>query len=306
MAQEGAGTRIVNNLNAFYLSKSHSKPPVFHLLIALICLGSACGGEDPPVITPATLGGDVILFERGDAALAEENWGDARGFFVQVRDNYPQSDLRADARLGVADSYEGQGGSARYTSALAEYEDFLRLYPTHPRAGYAQFKLALVHHRQMRQPERDQSWTQSAIEHFELFLERFPNSDLISEATAYLREAKDRLSDSEYLVGEYYYRNKWWPGAIDRFETIVKSDPKYTRREAVYFYLADAYFNDGDFQEALPVFQQLLQEFPQSEFLAGTQMSIANIENRIADQTGSASEAGASSDQVETQNLFPR
>ena len=265
-------------------------------------MGSACGGEDPPDITPATLDGDRILFERGDAALAEENWGDARGFFIQVRDNYPQSDFRADARLGVADSYERQGGSAQYNSALAEYEDFLRLYPTHPRAGYAQFKLAIVHHHQMRQPERDQSWTQSAIEQFEVFLEQFPSSDLIPEATVYLREAKDRLSDSEYLVGEYYYRSAWWPGAIDRFKTIAESDPQYTRREAVYFYLADAYFNNGDFQEALPVFQQLLQEFPQSEFLAGTQMSIANIENRVADQTGSDSEAGASSDQVETQS----
>jgi len=302
VAQEGAGARIVNNLNAFYLSKSHSKPPVLNLLVALICLGSACGGEDPPDITPATLDGDVILFERGEAALAEESWGDARGFFVQVRDNYPQSDFRADARLGVADSYEGQGGSAQYTSALAEYEDFLRLYPTHPRAAYAQFKLAIVHHHQMRQPERDQSWTQSAIEQFESFIERFPSSDFIPEATVYLREAKDRLSDSEYLVGEYYYRNEWWPGAVDRFETIAQSDPEYSRREAVYFYLADAYFNNGDFQEALQIFQQLLQEFPQSEFLADTQLSIVNIENRVAEQAGSDSEAGAGSDEVETQS----
>ena len=154
----------------------------------------------------------------------------------------------------------------------------------------------------MRQPERDQSWTQSAIEQFESFIERFPSSDFIPEATVYLREAKDRLSDSEYLVGEYYYRNEWWPGAVDRFETIAQSDPEYSRREAVYFYLADAYFNNGDFQEALQIFQQLLQEFPQSEFLADTQLSIVNIENRVAEQAGSDSEAGASSDEVETQS----
>ena len=302
MAQDGTGTRIMNNLSAQLLSRICSSRSVLSLLLVVICLGSACGGEDPPDITPATIDGDVILFERGEAALAEENWGDARGFFVQVRDNYPQSDFRADARLGVADSYEGQGGAAQYTSALAEYEDFLRLYPTHPRAAYAQFKLAIVHHHQMRQPERDQSWTLSAIDQFESFLERFPDSDLAPEATNYLREAKDRLSDSEYLVGEYYYRNEWWPGAIDRFETISESDPQYTRRESVYFYLADAYLNNGDLQDALPLFQQLLQEFPQSVFLADTQMAITDIETRLASQTESDSESGANSDQVEPQS----
>jgi len=302
VAQDGTGTRIVNNLNAHFLSGIYSQRAARTLLLALICLSSACGGEDPPDITPATIGGDVILFERGEAALAEENWGDARGFFVQVRDNYPQSDFRADARLGVADSYEGQGGAAQYTSALAEYEDFLRLYPTHPRAAYAQFKLAIVHHHQMRQPERDQSWTLSTIDQFELFFDRFPNSEFAPEATRYLREAKDRLSDSEYLVGEYYYRNEWWPGAIDRFETIADSDPQYSHRERVYFYLADAYLNNGDLQDALPLFQQLLEEFPQSVFLADTQMAIADIENRLASQTEGNSESGANSIQVESQS----
>ena len=302
MAQEGTGARTVTNLNAFYLSKLHLKPSLFHLVIALICLASSCGGEDPPDITPATLDGDRILFERGEAALAEEDWGNARGFFVQVRDNYPQSDFRADARLGVADSYEQQGGSAQYTSALAEYEDFLRLYPTHPRADYAQFKLAVVHHHQMRQPERDQSWTQSTIEQFEFFLEQFPNSELSPQANTYLREAKDRLSESEYIVGQYYYRNEWWPGAIDRFETIAESDAQYTGRENLYFYLADAYYNNGDFEEALLFFQQLLQDFPQSEFLADAQAAVTDIENQGTSQTGDGSEAGASSTEVETQN----
>ena len=302
VAQEGAGARIVNNLNAFYSSKYHSKLSVFPLVLALICLASSCGGENPPEITPATLGGDRILFERGEAALAEEDWGDARGFFVQVRDNYPQSDFRADARIGVADSYEGQGGSVQYTSALVEYEEFLRLYPTNPRADYAQFKLALVHHHQMREPERDQSWTQSAIEQFELFLERFPNSDLIPQANTYLREAKDRLSDSEYTVGQYYYRNEWWPGAIDRFETIAESDPQYTRREALYFYLADAHYNEGNFQEALSFFQQLRDEFPQSLFLADAQAAITDIESQATDQTDGGQEAGDGSTEIETQS----
>ena len=49
------------------------------------------------------------------------------------------------------------------------------------------------------------------------------------EAKARLREAHDRLSTSDYLVGFFYFRNRWYPGAIDRFYTILKEDAAYTR-----------------------------------------------------------------------------
>ena len=261
-------------------------------VIAIAAIGAACGSSEPE-ITPATLGGDEILFERGEAALAEDSWLDARDYFLQVRDNYPQSALRAEARLGVADSFEGQGGAASYVSALAEYQEFLSLYPTHPRAPYAQFKLAMVHHHQMRPPERDQSWTQSTIREFELFVERYPDSELVGEARGYLRDARDRLSESEYIVGRYYHRNKWWPGAIERLGTILDSNTEFAGRERVYFYLADAFYNSGELAEALPLFQRLLEQFPDTEFLEDATEAIADTETRLAAEAAATPESDA-------------
>ena len=268
-------------------------------VIAMAAIGAACGSSEPE-ITPATVGGDQILFQRGTAALADNNWLEARNYFLRVRDNYPQSGLRADARLGVGDSFEGQGGAASYVSALAEYQDFLSLYPTHPRAGYAQFKLAMVHHHQMRPPERDQSWTQSAIREFELFVERYPDSELVGEVRGYLREAKDRLSESEFIVGRYYHRNKWWPGAIERLGTVVDSNPEFTGRELVYFYLADAFYNGGQLAKALPMFQRLLDEFPDTEFGEDVTEAVADIETQLDAEvaaTPDPGEAGAGTDE---------
>ena len=268
-------------------------------VIAMAAIGAACGSSEPE-ITPATVGGDQILFQRGTAALADNNWLEARNYFLRVRDNYPQSGLRADARLGVGDSFEGQGGAASYVSALAEYQDFLSLYPTHPRAGYAQFKLAMVHHHQMRPPERDQSWTQSAIREFELFVERYPDSELVGEVRGYLREAKDRLSESEFIVGRYYHRNKWWPGAIERLGTVVDSNPEFAGRELVYFYLADAFYNGGQLAKALPMFQRLLDEFPDTEFGEDVTEAVADIETRLDAEVAATPdpvEAGAGTDE---------
>lgn len=275
------GTHLVTTLRFGRRPLASRRLRVWVAVFAATTMGTACGSSDPQ-ITPATVDGDRILFERGTAALGEESWLEARESFLRVRDNYPQSGLRADARLGVADSFAGQGSAADYVSALAEYGDFLSLYPTHPRAAYAQFSLALVHYRQMRPPERDQSWTQSAIREFESLIERYPNSELVGETRGYLREARERLSESEFIVGRYYHRTKWWPGAIDRLGILLETDPTFSGREQVYFYLAEALYMGGELEEALPMFQRLLEEFPETEFVEDATAALADIETRLA------------------------
>ena len=70
----------------------------------------------------------------------------------------------------------------------------------------------MTHFRQMRAPQRDQTETREAISEFETFVARYPNSTLMPEVKARLRDARDRLSQSDYLVGYFYYRQRWYPG----------------------------------------------------------------------------------------------
>jgi len=230
-------------------------------------LAAACSGapKTPPTGTPEP---DKFLFERGTESLNAKKWLTAREYFRQLVDSYPQSRYRADAKLGVGDTYLGEGSSEAYVLAANEFREFLNFYPTHGRADYAQYKLGMTFFYQMHAPERDQTETKDAIKELTTFVERFPTSTLIDEGKSHLREARDRLSDSEYRVGYFYYKTqKWYPGAIERFLGIVKSDPGYTRRDAVYYYLGESLLKVQRAAEALPYFDQLIAEFETSEFL---------------------------------------
>ena len=255
--------------------------PAACLLLTCAVALSACGSRqaDLPPLTEADA--DGILFERGSQALEEGSWSTAREYFAQIRDNYPQSPLRARSRLGIVESYEGEGTDIAYLSALSELREFLRLYPpTHELAPEAQFKVGMVYFNQMRRPERDQSETRSAITEFETFIElyaEFADPQLLAEARERLREARDRLSDSNYLVGRFYYRLRYYPGAMDRFREILDEDPGYTRRDAVYFHLADALATVGRGPEALPLFERLVSEFPATEFLVDANLRIEEL-----------------------------
>ena len=239
----------------------------------------ACGGGmQRPALPTGEIEVDRVLFERGTTALEERDWSRAREYFVQIRDNYPQSQYRADARFFIGDTYEGEGSLEASVLALDEYRDFLSLYPTHVRAANAQYKVGLVHFKQMRSAERDQTETNAAIEAFEQFIATYPDHALMPEVLARLRDARDRLSDHDFIVGHFYHRVKNYPGAISRFRQILDGDPAYTRRDQVYFYLAESLTLTNQQVEAVPYFARLLDEFETSEFAEQARLRIAELE----------------------------
>jgi outer membrane protein assembly factor BamD len=230
-------------------------------------IAAACSGapKTPPTGTPEP---DKFLFERGTETLNAKKWLTAREYFRQLVDSYPQSRYRADAKLGIGDTFLGERSAESFVLAANEFREFLSFYPTHERADYAQYKLGMTYFYQMHAPERDQTQTKEAIKELTTFVERYSTSGLIQEGRQHLREARDRLSDSEYRVGYFYFRTqKWWPGAIERLTGIIQSDPGYTRRDAVYYYLGESLLKVNRPAEALPYFDRLIAEFETSEFL---------------------------------------
>jgi len=228
-------------------------------------------------VPPGTTEPDKFLFDKGTEALHNKKWLTAREFFKQITETYTQSTYRPDAKLGIGDTYLGEGSAEALVLAINEFKEFLSYYPTNPRADYAQYKIGLAHFRQMRGPQRDQTETREAIKELQTFVDRYPNSKLMTEARAKLREARDRLSESDYLVGFFYFRQRWYPGAIDRFKDLLKEDPAYTGRDAVYFYLAESLVKIKLQAEALPYLEKLIQEFERSEYLEEAQKRVNEL-----------------------------
>jgi outer membrane protein assembly factor BamD len=253
-------------------------------LVVLAALAAACasGPKRPPVGAEEP---DKFLFEHGTTALKERRWFVAREFFRQLMDSYPQSGYRADAKLGIGDSYLGEGSAESQVLGINEFKEFLAYYPTHERAHYAQFKLGMAHYYQMRGPARDQTETREAIAELTTFVQRYPTSPLIEEGRTRLREAKDRLSDHEYGVGLHYLRARTSiPGALDRFNSILKSDPEYTRRDAVYYQMAQALVLVGQPAAAIPYLDKLVAEFEKSEYLERAREQLAELKTQLQAQ----------------------
>jgi outer membrane protein assembly factor BamD len=233
----------------------------------LLIAACACGGKavDMSILSSPN---DRVIWEAGEASYKKRDWAAARQYFKRLVDAFPQSERQPDARIAVADSYFEEGGTASYVLAASAYREFLTLYPQHPRSDYAQFRAAESYFKQRNTPDRDQTQTHKALEEYEKLLDIYPDSQYVEQTRERIRESRQALARSHYLVGYFYQRGRQsWRSAIGRYETIINEYPDYDRFDEVLYRYAECLAASGRYAEALPQIARLEKEYPRSGFL---------------------------------------
>jgi outer membrane assembly lipoprotein YfiO len=254
-----------------------------HLVCAVLAAAalSACG----PKIRIPNVGeaeADKFLFDKGTEFLGKKNWINAREYFRRIVDNYPRSAYREEAKLGIGDSFIGEGRIESLIMGANEFKEFLTYFPRSTRTDYAQYRLGYAQFKQMLGPQRDQTATLDAIRELQKFLDTYPDSTYRPEVLKLHRQARDRLSESEFKIGLLYYRVRWNQGAFLRFGDLLKNDPEYTRRDEVYYYYAETLTRMNLLAEAVPMYDKLLKEFDnKSKYRAKAEKRIEEVKRLL-------------------------
>lgn len=220
---------------------------------------------------------DKFLYDRGMEELKEKHWFRAREYFRRLVDTFPGSRYRQDAKLGIGDSFLGEGRIESNVLAANEFREFLAFFPLNPRADYAQHKLAVALYRQVLAPQRDQTATHEALKEMDTFLANYPASPIRPDVDKLRQQARDRLAESEFAAGMTYFRSKWWPGAVARFQYLIDTYPEYTRRDRVYYHIGEALLRAGQGKQALPFYERILVEFEKSEYLERARKRVSEL-----------------------------
>lgn len=92
-----------------------------------------------------------------------------------------------------------------YISAEHFYKTYVNTYLRGKHYPECLYMLAYSEYMQSPEPELDQTTTQKAIEHFQLFIEQFPYNEYTKEARKLQGEMYDKLAEREYLNAKLYY-----------------------------------------------------------------------------------------------------
>ena len=270
---------------------------VFRRAARFVCVALVAGAlgacaSSPRLPNVGEAEADKFLFDRGTEFLAKKNWINAREYFRRLVDSYPRSPYREQAKLGIGDSYIGESRIESLILGANEFKEFLTYFPRSTRTDYAQYRLGYAQYKQMLGPDRDQTATHEAIRELQKFLDSYPDSKYRPEVVKLHREARDRLSESEFKVGFLYYRMKYNPGAMLRFTELMRSDPDYTKRDELFYYLAETLKRVNALPEALPLYERVVKEFANSKYRERAEKRIAEVKRLLAAGTGTPGKGG--------------
>jgi outer membrane protein assembly factor BamD len=249
-------------------SKSKKKPGFFGRILGR-------GGDDDEyaeLVGGVAPGRDRQLFEVAAKEARKSKYEESRYLFNVIITTYPDSPYLPHAKLAIADTFYLEGTTSALIQAANSYQEWLTFFPTDPLADEVMLKVAEVEMRQMGLPDRDVAHARKAEQRLKALLQQFPNTALRPDAQVRLGEVQENLGMHTFQVGNFYmdrYERGVAPnpkGAQSRYREVIEKYPNFSRRDRALYLLANTYVLEEEPDEAAKYFQEIVRNFPNSEF----------------------------------------
>lgn len=235
--------------------------------------GGGSDGDKYEELTGTVVAGrDRILFEEAAKEVRKGNHETGRLLFTTIINTYPDSGFLPLAKLAIADSFYLEGTTSSLVQAAQAYLDWLTFFPTDPLADDALLKVAESEMRQMGLSDRDITHARKAEQRLKSLLQQYPQSTLRPTVEARLREAQESLAMHSYKIGDFYLESRYkghkggLKGAQSRYKEVIEKYPNFSLLDSVLFKLAYTYLQEEEPDEAAKYYQNLLRNFPNSDY----------------------------------------
>lgn len=205
----------------------------------------------------------ALLYAEGETLYHNGDYTEAIDKFKKVMEDYPLSPFAVDAELALADTYYG---SSQYSDAASYYASFLSLHPGHQKAAYAMFQKGMSYLREVSTVDRDQTAAQKALLAFSDTISMYPSSVYVDKAKEMAIFLKRHLAEREFYIGNFYFKDKKYKGALARFAEILKKYPDAGISDKALYYIGKSYIGLGEKDLARETFSTLIASFPDSSF----------------------------------------
>ena len=204
------------------------------------------------------------LYKEGLALFNKRDYSDALEKFQEITSTFPDSPpYTVWAELKVADCHFFR---QKYVEAVAAYEEFRKIHPTHEEIPYVQYQIGMSYYEQTVSSDRDQTATRKALSNFEYLVANYPPSLFTEKAKEKITVCRERLAGHELYVGNYYFKRGRYMGAAQRFETFLDEFPDVPDQDKALFLLGKCYVELGQAENASYAFNKIVTEYPNSSY----------------------------------------
>ena len=244
--------------------KLMTKPKQIFFIILLFSALISC--SDTKLAAPETEGEKLkILYSRGMDMVERKDFVDAAIIFEDIERQYPYSKWSNQAQLMTSFCYYK---SQMYDKSLDSLERFIALYPGSKKISYAYYLRALNYFEQIRDVERDQSYTSKAKKAFYEVTTKYPDSEFAKDAYDKIDIINDRLAAKEMEIARFYQTNHQWISAINRYNELLDNYGTSVYTAETLHRLVEIYYTLGLLEEAKKYASTLGHNFPESKWYA--------------------------------------
>ena len=193
----------------------------YFIFILLICLNVSCSKniKKKSVISEKDLNSQVLeSYKEGMKALNEKDVLFAAKKFNEVEILFPQSEWAPKSSIMAAYAYYSQD---YYDDAINELLRFLKVYPKYKDIDYVYYLLAISYYEQIVDEKKDLQSLVNAKKNFEIIINNFSKSEYSIDASFKIDLINDILAAKEIYIGRYYFDQKKWIAAINRFKVVI-------------------------------------------------------------------------------------
>ncbi|RUT79726.1 outer membrane protein assembly factor BamD [Ancylomarina longa] len=182
-------------------------------------------------------------------------------------------------------------GQGDYISAGYYFRNFLKTFPDSPYSEESLYMSAYCYYLESPNARLDQTPTASAIDAFQLYINRYPNSTRIPKCNDYIDELQDKLVFKSYLSAKGYFDREHYPSAIIALQNSLKDYPGSSYREDLMFMLLDSKYELAyksvvskkreRYNNAKEEYYSFVDEYPKSKHLKQAEKMMEDIESYL-------------------------
>lgn len=261
------------------------------LMVAVVAspifMGSACMVSRPKISAKASYGQNAKTFyDYAKKLLKAGNYEQSRKEFNKLKTKYPFSRYATLAEVGIADTHFEAG---KFLIAIDAYKLFVKLHPTHPRAGYAAYQAAYSYDK-LRPVDwflvppsyqKDATTTKQAIKAYKEYISEYPAHPKTKLAKQRLKICLKSMGMHEMHVGRYYQRRGKHRAVIWRMDYLLKTYPGVGLDAEARFMRAEALFRLKRYKDARTAVAELVKKHPKLKYANWGKSLVNKIPNRV-------------------------
>jgi outer membrane protein assembly factor BamD len=228
---------------------------MFVFLVAALMIGGCSSKETTTNLTAEE------RFQKAKALFDNEDYLEAINEFTIITLQYQGSAVAGDAQFFLAECRFKRG---EFLLASYEYQTLRRNMPASPRVPEAMYKLGLAFYNLAPKSRLDQQYTKRAIDELQAFVEYYPTSEFVADASAKITELNTRLAKKDFDTAQLYSTMDYHKSAIFYYDNVIEKYHDTEFAPLAYLGKVELLMGRKKYRDAKTEIAKFLAKYPNS------------------------------------------